>query len=105
MALQRNHLAVSGGFISSGPNSRPAMTAGWRCPAGGGGVDRGGALGGEAVQVARAAGLGAGAGEPFATKWLHPDDGADHVAVDIGVADGQPGEDVAHGLVDPAVDP
>src|SRR5712692_11996550 len=36
--------------------------------AGGGGVDRKGALGGKAVEVARAAGLGAGAGEPLAAK-------------------------------------
>src|SRR5262249_57678163 len=31
------------------------------------------------------------------------DDGADHAAVDIAVADLEPREDVAHGLVDPAV--
>src|ERR1700730_3242936 len=55
--------------------------------AGGGGVGRGGALGREAVQVAGAAGLGAGTGEAFATEGLHPDDGADHAAVDIAVAD------------------
>src|SRR5260370_5424475 len=72
--------------------------------AGGGGVGRDGALGCEAVQVAGAAGLGAGAGEAFAAKGLHTDDGADHAAIDIAVADPEPREDVAHGLVDPAVD-
>src|SRR6185312_2721069 len=50
--------------------------------AGGGGVGRDGALGGEAVEVAGAAGLGAGAAETFAAERLHPDDGADHAAVD-----------------------
>src|SRR6266446_10519875 len=72
--------------------------------AGGGGVDREGVLGGEAVEVARAAGFGAGAGEPLAAERLHPHDGADHVAVDVAVADLEPLKDVAHGLVDAAVD-
>src|SRR5260370_19850966 len=73
--------------------------------AGGGGVGRDGALGCEAVQVAGAAGLGAGAGEAFAAKGLHTDDGADHAAIDIAVADFDPREDVAHGLVDAAMGP
>jgi hypothetical protein len=34
---------------------------------------------------------------------LFVDDGADHAAVDIAVADLEPREDVAHGLVDAAV--
>src|SRR5262249_6681059 len=72
--------------------------------AGGRGVDRERALGGEAMQIARAAGLGASAREALAAEGLHADDGADHVAVDIGVADAQPLMDVAHGRVDPAVD-
>src|SRR6516165_11549034 len=71
--------------------------------AGGGGVGRDGALGREPMQVARAAGFGAGAGEALATERLHTDDGADHAAVDIAVADLEPREDMAHGLVDPAV--
>ena len=41
---------------------------------------------------------------PLAAERLHPDDGADHVAVDIGVADAEPAEDVVDGVVDPAVD-
>src|ERR1700730_395483 len=72
--------------------------------AGGGGVGRDGALGREAVQVAGAAGFGAGAGEAFAAARLHADDGADPTAVDVSVADLEAREDVAHGLVDPAVD-
>ena len=40
--------------------------------AGGGGVDREGALGGEAMQIARVAGLGAGAGEPSSPKGCTP---------------------------------
>src|SRR5215475_13898663 len=55
--------------------------------AGGGRVDGERALGGEAVEITRAAGLGAGAGEALATEGLHADDGADHVAVDVSVAD------------------
>ena len=55
------------------------------------------------MQIARAAGLGSGPREPLAAEGLHPDDSADHVAVDVAVADMHPGEDVAHGLVDPAL--
>src|SRR5205085_9418383 len=58
----------------------------------------------ETVEVAGPAGLGAGAGEALAAKRLHADDGADHAAVDIAVADLEPREDMAHGFVDPAVD-
>src|SRR5260370_35257982 len=72
--------------------------------AGGGGVGREGALGCETVEIARAAGFGAGAGEGFAAKRLHADNGADHAAIDIAIADPEAREDVAHGLVDPAVD-
>ena len=55
------------------------------------------------MQVARAAGLGSGPGEPLAAKGLHSNDGADHAAVDIAIADSQPREDVAHGFVDSAL--
>ena len=57
------------------------------------------------VQVAGAAGLGAGSGTGFAAEGLHADDGADHAAIDIAVADLEAREDVVHGLVDGAVDP
>ena len=56
------------------------------------------------MQVARPAGLGSGAAEPFAAKGLGADDGADHRAVDIAVADAEPRENIPHGIVDPAVD-
>jgi hypothetical protein len=56
------------------------------------------------VQVTGAAGFGAGAGEAFAAERLHADDGADHAAIDVAVADLEAREDVAHGLVDAAVD-
>jgi hypothetical protein len=68
------------------------MTGGWRCRRGGG-IDRDGALGCEAVEVAGTAGFGAGAGEAFAAEGLHADDGADHAAVDIAVADPEPSQD------------
>jgi hypothetical protein len=35
---------------------------------------------------------------------LNPDDGADHIAIDIGVADAQAVMDVTDGGFDPAVD-
>src|SRR3984893_9872533 len=72
--------------------------------AGGGGVGGDGALGREAVQVTGAASFGAGAGEGFAAERLHADDGADHAAVDVAVADPEARQNVAHGLVDAAVD-
>src|SRR5690242_15734261 len=71
--------------------------------AGRGGVDGEGALGGEAVQVARAARLGAGAAEALAAERLYAHDGADHVAIDVGVADAQALGDVMHLAVDAAV--
>lgn len=46
------------------------------------GVHGDGLLGAEAVQVVRAAGLGAGAGEAFAAEGLHADHGTDLIAVD-----------------------
>ena len=39
------------------------------------------------VQVVRPAGLGPGAGQALAAERLHADDRADHVAVDVEVAD------------------
>src|SRR5579862_4344890 len=56
----------------------------------GGGVDRHRPLGGKAMEVAWPAGLRPGAAQAFAAERLHPDDGADHVAVDIAVADPEP---------------
>src|SRR5260221_11244013 len=70
----------------------------------GGGVDRDGALYGEAVEVMRTAGLGPGAREALAAEGLHPADRADHVAVDVEVADTHPAPHRAHRLVDAAVD-
>jgi hypothetical protein len=46
---------------------------------------------------------GRGAGEAFAAERLHADDGADHAAIDVAVADLE-ARQKAHGLVDPAVD-
>src|SRR5690242_12698952 len=68
--------------------------------AGSRGVDGEGALSREAVQIARAAGLGARAGEALAAERLHADHGADHVAVHVGVADAQALDDVTHLAVD-----
>ena len=48
------------------------------------------AVGAEAVQVVRPAGLGAGARQAFAAERLHADHRADHVAVDVDVADARP---------------
>src|SRR5574343_900118 len=53
------------------------------------GVDRDRAFAGEAQQVVRAAGLGAGPGEAFAAEGLDPDYGTNDVAIDVGVADVQ----------------
>jgi hypothetical protein len=43
----------------------------------------------------RAAGLGTRAGKARAAEWLHADDRADHVAIDIGIADIRVLEDLA----------
>jgi hypothetical protein len=56
------------------------------------------------VQVARPAGLGTSTRKALAAEGLHADDGADDAAVDIGVADPKAIQEVAHGLVDAAVD-
>src|SRR5271168_357852 len=88
--------------ISRRPNF-PAATARWRCRRRRWCRSRR-CAGCEAVQVMRATGLGAGAGEGFAAERLNADDGADHAAVDLAVADPLAREDVADGLVDAAVD-
>ena len=72
--------------------------------AAGGGVDGKRPFGREAMKVTGAAGLGAGSREPLAAEGLNPDDGADHIAIDIGVADAQAVMDVTDGGFDPAVD-
>src|SRR6185312_3635150 len=74
-----------------------------RVAAGRGGVDGERALAGEAQQVVRAAGLGAGAGKALAAERLHADHRADLVAVDVAVADAGVAADVFHGVVDAAV--
>src|SRR5207248_3869895 len=58
----------------------------------------------EAVQIARSAGLWPGAAEPLPAKGLHPDNRTNYRAVDIAVANTGPAQDMAHGLIDPAVD-
>src|SRR5699024_6951896 len=58
----------------------------------------------EAVQVVRAAGLGAGAGHAFAAEGLNADNSADHVAIDVAVADLEASDDALDGDVDAAVD-
>jgi hypothetical protein len=63
-----------------------------------------GLLGGEARQVVRAAGLGAGAGQVLAAERLHADDRADLVAVDVAVADLDARGDLLDGLVDARMD-
>ena len=57
------------------------------------------------MQVARAAGLGACAGEPLAAERLHANHRADHIAVDVDVAVGEPGHDPRGGRVDAGMDP
>src|SRR5262249_55056790 len=56
------------------------------------------------MQVARATGLRPGAGEPLAAERLNSDDCADHVAVDIGVADAESAENALCSGVDATVD-
>src|SRR4051794_4551159 len=54
-------------------------------------VDRDGLLAGEALEIVRAARLGAGAREAGAAEGLRADDSPDHVAVDVAIADIEPG--------------
>src|SRR5437764_13538387 len=58
--------------------------------AGGRGIDGHGLFGREARQIMRTAGLRTRAGQSVAAERLHADHSADHVAVDIDVADGNP---------------
>src|SRR5216683_4813726 len=68
------------------------------------GVDGNRSLGSKSRKVMRAAGLGAGAGEAFAAEGLHADDGADHAAVDVDVADARGEHDLVDEALDAAVD-
>src|SRR6185437_4323455 len=52
-------------------------------------------------QIMRAAGLWAGAGQAVAAERLHADHGADHVAIDVDVADLKAVDRVLDGVVDP----
>ncbi len=71
------------------------------------GEGRGGAIGRagsqQAIQIQRPAGLGSGAGQAFATERLHPDHGADDVAVDVEVADVGLAGHLGDGFVDAGV--
>src|SRR5438128_950114 len=58
--------------------------------AGGSGIDGDGLFGCEPREIMRAAGLWAGARQAMSAERLYADHGADHVAVDIDVADRQP---------------
>src|SRR6185437_686510 len=72
-----------------------------RIPAGRRRVDGHRLLRGEAWQVMRSAGLGAGAGQAVAAERLHADHSADHVAIDIDVADRELLDHALDGVVDP----
>src|SRR5690606_33583676 len=89
----RGHLALSPS--PSGGRSSPGEQA--RVAAGGGGVDRGHALGGEADDIVRAARLGAGSRKALAAERLAADDRADLVAVDVEIADASAAFDKAAG--------
>src|SRR5207253_8029324 len=60
--------------------------------AGRGGVDGHGLLGRKARQVMRSTGLWTCARQSMSAERLHPDHRANHVAVDIDVADGKPAD-------------
>src|SRR5208337_1026911 len=60
-------------------------------------------FGDEARKIQGAAGLRAGSGKARAAKRLHPDRGADDVAVDVDVARLDPFGDARDGFVDPRV--
>src|SRR6185312_6544022 len=75
-----------------------------RVAARGGGVDGEGALGREAQEIMRTAGLGAGTGKVLAAERLHADHRTDLVAVDVDVADFRAAPDVVHRFVDATVD-
>src|SRR5260221_9449983 len=75
-----------------------------RIASGGGRIDRDDLFGREALQVVRAAGLGAGPGQAGAAEGLGPDDGADHVAVDVAIADAEPFDDALDRGIDAGMD-
>ena len=68
------------------------------------GVDRHGLLTAKAVQVMRPAGFRAGTAQPLATERLHADDRADHVAVDVDVADLRGSSECLRARVDAGLD-
>src|ERR1700704_1318044 len=68
------------------------------------GVHRDDLLSGETSQVVRAARFRAGAGETRAAERLRADHRADHVAVDIDIAVGEPCDNLLGGIVDARVD-
>src|SRR5437762_6421146 len=65
----------------AGPGQQAEIASGRR------GIHCKDACGRESHEVVRAAGLGPGAGQPLAAERLHAHHRADHVAVDIGIAD------------------
>src|SRR5262245_42207950 len=67
------------------------------------GIDAQGTLGRESQQVIRPARLEAGSRQSFAAEWLHADDGADHAAVDVDVADARAAHDAINEALHPAV--
>src|SRR5207237_3140475 len=64
------------------------------------GVHRHGLLSGKAPQVVWAARLRARAGQPGTAERLRADNRANHIAVDVDVAVGEPPHDVLGGVVD-----
>src|SRR5664279_2586781 len=52
-------------------------------------IERDGLLGGKTNKIVRAAGLGSGSREAGPSEGLNPDDGTDHIAVDVDVTDGK----------------
>src|ERR1700737_5080793 len=76
-----------------------------RCVATGRGrIDGHGLFGRKTRQIMRPAGLWAGAGKPMATERLHADHRANHVAVDIDVADREGVDHALDRIVDAGVD-
>src|SRR4051794_31644666 len=70
-----------------------------------GGVNGHGLLGREARQVMGPAGLGTGARQPIAAERLNPDDGADHIAVDVHISDLKRVDHLRDRIIDPRVYP
>src|SRR4029077_1148109 len=61
----------------------------------GGGIDRQRALARKSSKIMRTAGFRARPRKPCPAERLHTDDGADHVSIDIGIADGGVGKYLA----------